>query len=164
MLLADAEGHAAGGEDAQAAGGCDQLGDERKRTGKVLEVVEHQQAGLVERRAHVLEERPPRRLLDTESLGHGREHELRVGERREIDLDRTADLGGSGPREARLTDPADARERHQSHVASAKERSHGRELELAADETGAVGLRRWDGRPEVRIVFEDPALERAQLG
>ena len=130
----------------------------------MLEVVEHQQARLAERRDHVLEERPARCLLDAECLSHGGEHELRVGERREVDRDRAADLHGGGLCEARLADPAGARERHEAHVAAAQERSHGCELELAADQPVAVRFLWRSAWPERGIMLEDAAFSARSSG
>jgi hypothetical protein len=164
VLLADAKRHTARGEDAQAWDGCDQPGDERKGVGEVLEVVEHQQPDLAQRRDHVLEQRPAGRFLDAEGLSDGREHEVGVSEWREIDRDATAEPGGGGLGQARLADPARAGERHQPDVASPQERGDGRELELPADETVAPGPRRRDARHEGRVVLEDATFERAQRG
>ena len=138
-----------------------------ERLRQVLEVVEDEERRARFERVAQRLQLAARDIAETERGRDGREDELRVGERSEVDEHGAVVLGRGGEGEAGLAAPARAGEGEQTHVLSAEERQDRGQLESAADERrrGAdrkhVFARR---RYERGILLEDPALERPELG
>src|SRR5262249_10194602 len=92
----------------------------------MLEVVEHEQEPLrAEERAQVVEQRPARRLRDSERLPDRRQHELWIGKRRERDeVDTVSEVAGEGgcgaERESCLSCAARPGEREQPNIVAAE--------------------------------------------
>ena len=143
-------------------------GDLGKRRGEVLEVVEEDERRLAAGKGagDRLRRGVPRRLVDAESASDGREDELGIGDRREIDECGPADRGRSRERKGRLSGASGTGERDEADVVAAKKSRDRRELDIAADELRRTRRRRSDLRrrkSERRVVVEDALLQVPQL-
>ena len=108
-----------------------------------------------------------RDVAQPECRRDGRQDELRVGERREVDERGARLLLGDGDGESRLARSSGAGQRDEAHVGPAEQRVDRRQLEVAPDQRGRRGANRSHrpaGRSELGVVPEDLLLERAQLG
>ena len=138
-LTSDSDRLAARGEDRQARQQnqqpCDELGD---RAEQVLTIVEHRQEVPVAKLFHErLGKRPPEVVAMTERSRHGRWHERRIGNRRELNPAHSAFALIRGPdrelqHEARLAATPRTRQRHQPLFV--EQRAQSNELRLATNE------------------------------
>ena len=134
----------------------------------MLEVVDEDECRLAARKGagDRLRRGLPRRLVDAESASDGREDELRIGDRREVDERGSADRGRSREREGRLSGASGTGERDEADVVAAKKRRDRRELDIAADELRRASCRRDPLRSEKTergVVVEDALLQVPQL-
>ena len=174
VLARDVEHRPARDEDRQARRPRDQLGVERGCPSQVLRVVHHEQQIL---RRHRPNEGLGRFLTRHRGVTEAREDRLgderRIAEGRELDEHRTVGEGRRRPasrleREARLAAPAGPCQHHEAHVVALEQLDELRYLSLATYERrrghrergSRSGARRL--HLELRIVSEDPLLERAQ--
>ena len=167
MLERDSERDAARREDLQLRSGLEQPGDLHERLGHVFEVVEDEERRPCCERVTQRLQLAARNIAEAERGRDGREDELRVGERGEVDEDDVVVLGRGGEGEAGLAAPARAGKGEQTHVRSAEEGQDRGQLEPAADERRRGADRKHvfaRCRDERGILLEDPALERPELG
>ncbi len=168
-LQREAERHAARGEDPKRRRCLEQLCEGGERVRKVLEVVDDDErlgpAG--ERVSERLERCFPLFLVDPQRRPDARQHQSRVGQRREVDERCASRLRRRRQREARLPRASGAREREQPDLRPLEKTGERGELEVAADQLGPRGESRIPGdrlpRDEFRVLLQDPALERSQL-
>ena len=119
-LALEVQDGAAGDEHVELRSRAEQLGDERRRTGHLLEVVEHQQHGLVTQVIlERLQQRAVRRLADPQGGSDGRRHQALVGDGSQLDEEDaigvlTQAFGGHLQRQSGLAGATRAGERDQA--------------------------------------------------
>src|SRR5262249_4127917 len=143
-LAGDAERLAAGGQDAQAGAGAQQLvGQPSAGVEQVLAVVQHQQQQPVgQRRQQRVREELPGHLRHPERAGRRARDEAGIGQRRQLDQPGAVgvgggEVGGRGQRQSGLAAAARPGQRQQSRLAQASDDLGQRRL--AADEGGQRG-------------------------
>ena len=164
----DAERLAARGEDRQVWHPFEEVGDERRRALQMLEVVEGQRLRAARERLDGDVERSARRVrLRVEGPCDRARDRCLVLDGGELDERRRRDLRRRRACDRRLPDAAGAGDRHEAGRSTGEQRDDRRHVEVAADEL-CSGVRRpvqlGAARREQRVVRQDAALERAQLG
>ena len=144
-------------------------------SGKLLEVVEHEQERTFAQCVDDCAQAPTFACVEAECLGHGRRDELELADRSEVDECRSVtELGRELVRdrdgEPRLAAAADAGQRQQADVLAPQQGRDGSNLDPAAEQRcGGTRQTRRAGRGASRrsergILAEDRPLELAQRG
>ena len=133
---------ATGRQDGQSPAGCEERGDRCRRREHPLAIVQDEQHPFgCQEGGQRLDEPLLGRLPDPERGGHGRHHQVSIGDGREIDehypvgID-VAHRGGDRDGQARLPHPAWSGERQQPHLVVLQAGPQCRELRLAPNEPG----------------------------
>ena len=142
-LLAQAQRGLARHERGHSGRRAEQLVDERRRGQHLLEVVEHEQAGIVSQPSRDrLDERHVGGFLDAEHARDRRAHDFGVADRGQVDEERSAELSselrGRSEGEPRLARAARAGERYEPDAFPAGEVDQCLELLVAADQRGRL--------------------------
>ncbi len=123
----------------------EELGRHGRRSGDLLEVVEHEQhLALAQAVRDIVDERPIRRLANPDHPAQRDQHSLGVGRGREVHerhpvAEPVGDLAGSPDGQAGLAGPAGAGQRHQAHVPVGESLLDRGQLGAPADERSNLG-------------------------
>lgn len=159
-----AQRRSAGHDYGQPGTGGDEIGQQRRGRGHLLEVVQQQEhLAITQGGGKAGRQRPRSSFRDAERLGDGGGDQLGVAQRGQRDPDRAVTKGGQrllghAHRQARLAHAAGAGQRDHTDFHPAEQGSHGRGLRLPSDQgrgrrwqTGAdrcgVGFGRYRQRP-----------------
>ena len=143
MLSSDVKWHPARDERLQTRAVPEKLGEGRSCLHDLLEVVDDQQnRSLPKLLDQIIENRSRARFANTELPGNERQNEFRRMNRRKRHEPDTGAVGTTSnfERQARLSNPAGAGERYQSHISTTQQFPKRANLMLPPDE---CGQRRW---------------------